>query len=211
MDILLRIAKHLECGEEEEVMDLTQQAIAQKLPAETILNEGLLMGMNVVGDLFKRHDIFLPDVLMAAKAMQAAMELLKPLLIKDGIPPRGIVVIGTVEGDLHDIGKNLVAILLKGAGYDIIDLGIDVSPQKFIAGAKEHHATIIAMSALLTTTMSKMKEVVELIKQENLQGKIKTLVGGAPLNKKYADEIGADAYAFDGANAVQCVEQLLAS
>ncbi len=209
MEILTEIAKHLELGEDEEVTRLTAQAIKDHLPAEQILNNGLLTGMNIVGDQFKKHEIFLPDVLMAAKAMQAAMELLKPLLIRDGIPSRGLVVIGTVQGDLHDIGKNLVSIMLRGAGYDIVDLGIDVSPQRFIAAAQEHHASIIAMSALLTTTMPKMKEVVQLLHQKNLHTTIKTLVGGAPLSQKYATEIGANAYAHDGSHAVQCVAQLL--
>jgi 5-methyltetrahydrofolate--homocysteine methyltransferase len=133
---------------------------------------------------------------------------LKPLLIRDGIPSKGKVVLGTVQGDLHDIGKNLVGILLKGAGFEVIDLGHDVAPELFVETAKKEGATIIGMSALLTTTMPSMKKVVELLKKENLQGKIKTIIGGAPLSQAYAGEIGADAYGYDGSSAVECVERL---
>lgn len=208
MDILKQISQELEQGEDENVVETVRKAIEQNIGTNDILNNGLIKGMNIIGGKFKNHDVFLPDVLLAAKAMHAAMEILKPLLICDGIPSKGKVVLGTVQGDMHDIGKNLVGILLKGAGFDVIDLGYDVAPEHFVETAKIENASIIGMSALLTTTMPVMKKVMELLKKENLQGKIKTLIGGAPLSQAYADEIGADAYGYDGANAVECVESL---
>jgi 5-methyltetrahydrofolate--homocysteine methyltransferase len=211
MQILDQIAENLEFGDDEQVAELTKQAIEQNLTGQQILNEGLLKGMGVVGAQFKNHDIFLPDVLMAAKAMHAGMELIKPLLIQDGIKEKETIVLGTVSGDLHDIGKNLVAIMLKGAGYNIVDLGTDVSPQKFIDAVKQHNPSIIGMSALLTTTMPMMKDVIERFKKEELYGKIKVIVGGAPVNRDFANQIGAHAYAYDGTNAVEKIEELLAS
>ncbi len=165
--------------------------------------------MAIVGERFKKHEIFLPDVLLAAKAMYAGMDLLKPLLIKDGIPTIGKVVIGTVQGDLHDIGKNLVGIMLKGAGFEVIDLGKDVAPEKFLDAAEESGAGFIGMSALLTTTMPAMKKTVDMARERGLYGKVKFLVGGAPLSAEYAKEIGADAYCFDGINAVDCVKSFI--
>ena len=209
MEILARIAEDLRLGEEERVAALTRQAIALGMPAKEILDRGLIAGMNVVGEKFRHHEMFLPDVLMAARAMYAGMDELKPLLVREGIPLRGKIVIGTVRGDLHDIGKNLVAILLRGAGFEVIDLGNDVAPEKFVKAAKESGATIIGMSALLTTTMPVMKEVVDLLRTRGLSGKIRTIVGGAPLSDEIAREFGADAYGFDGANAVERVQALL--
>ena len=165
--------------------------------------------MSVVGEKFKAHEIFLPDVLLAARAMYAGMDQLKPLLIKEGVPTIGKVVIGSVQGDLHDIGKNLVAIMLKGAGFEIIDLGNDVPPEKFVDTALENEASVIGMSALLTTTMPVMKKVVDLVKDRNLSEKLKIIIGGAPLSEDYARQIGADAYGFDGMNAVDKVKGLL--
>lgn len=208
MDILEQVARELEQGEDENIVETVRKAIEQNIGPRDILDNGLIKGMNTIGKKFKNHDVFLPDVLLAAKAMHAAMEILKPLLIRDGIPSKGKVVLGTVQGDMHDIGKNLVGILLKGAGFDVIDLGYDVAPEQFVETAKIEGASIIGMSALLTTTMPVMKKVMELLKKENRQGKIKTLIGGAPLSQTYADEIGADAYGYDGANAVECVERL---
>ncbi|HLP59835.1 MAG TPA: corrinoid protein [Candidatus Deferrimicrobium sp.] len=208
MDILEQVARELELGEDENVVEAVRKAIDQGITAKEILDNGLLKGMNTIGGKFKNHEVFLPEVLLAAKAMHAAMEILKPLLIRDGIPAKGKVVLGTVQGDLHDIGKNLVGIMLKGAGFEVIDLGYDVAPEQFVTAAKKEGASIIGMSALLTTTMPAMKKVIELLKEENLKGKIKTIIGGAPLSQVYADEIGADAYGYDGANAVECVERL---
>jgi corrinoid protein of di/trimethylamine methyltransferase len=209
MDTLEKLSEHLQKGDVEQVATLTGSAIDMGLDVKKILDDGLIAGMEVVGGKFKRHEIFLPDVLLAAKAMYAGMDLLKPLLIKEGIPTMGKVVIGTVQGDLHDIGKNLVGIMLKGAGFEVIDLGKDVSPEKFIDAAEETGARVIGMSALLTTTMPAMKRTVDLARERGLFGKIKILVGGAPLSAEYAKEIGADAYCFDGVNAVDCVKRFI--
>ena len=206
MELLDQISLNLQNGLDEKVAALTKDAIEKQIPPKEILNSGLIAGMNIVGRKFKDHDIFLPDVLLAARAMNSAMEVLKPLLVKEGIPIRGKVVIGSVKDDLHDIGKNLVAILLKGAGFEVIDLGNDVPAEKFISAAVEENAHVIGMSALLTTTMPVMKKVVDLAKDEGLFGKVKIIVGGAPVSKEYALEIGADAYSYDGANAVETVE-----
>ncbi|MCK4761565.1 MAG: corrinoid protein [Candidatus Aminicenantes bacterium] len=210
MNIFEQISDYLNQGDEDKVAELTDRAIAQEIAAKTILDEGLIAGMEIMGAKFKKHEVFLPEVLLAAKAMHAGMTKLKPLLIREGIPAKGKVVLGTVAGDLHDIGKNLVGIMLKGAGYEVIDIGHDAKPQLFIDTAKKEDARVIGMSALLTTTMPMMRKVVELLKEDNPGGKIKTMVGGAPVSKDYAAEIGADAYGYDGANAVQCVEELIA-
>lgn len=209
MDILQQISDNLQRGDDDKVFALTKQAIENNLPPKSILDDGLIAGMAVVGKKFKAHEIFLPDVLLAAKAMYAGMDQLKPLLIKEGIPAIGKIVVGTVQGDLHDIGKNLVAIMLKGAGFEIIDLGNDVSPEKFVDAALTNEASVIGLSALLTTTMPVMKKVVDLVKERNLSDKIKVIVGGAPLTDDYAHEIGADAYGFDGMNAVDKVKMLM--
>jgi 5-methyltetrahydrofolate--homocysteine methyltransferase len=206
VDILNQLSENLQKGDHEKVAELTQQALKEKLDPKTILDDGLIAGMNIVGEKFKTHQIFLPHVLLAARAMYAGMDILKPLMIKAGIKTIGKVVIGSVKGDLHDIGKNLVGIMLKGAGFDVIDLGNDVPPERFVETAKTEQADAIGMSALLTTTMPGMKEVVELLKAEDLYGKIKVVIGGAPVTKDFAVEIGADAYAFDGVNAVDTVK-----
>jgi len=209
MELLKRIAEGVVGGDEKQVAQLTGQAIEQSTSPKLILDDGLIAGMNVVGRRFKEHEIFLPDVLLAARAMYAGMDLLKPLLVRDGIPSQGKVVLGTIQGDLHDIGKNLVAIMLKGAGFEIIDLGNDVAPQRFVQAAKDQGAKVIGMSALLTTTMVKMRDVVELLEQQKLAGKIKTIVGGAPVSEAFAHEIGADAHGFDAASAVERVKILV--
>ena len=206
MELLEQISENLQNGFDEKVAVLTKDAVEKQIHPKEILQNGLIAGMNVVSEKFKNHDIFLPDVLLAARAMNSAMEVLKPLLIKEGIPIRGKVVIGSVKDDLHDIGKNLVAILLKGAGFEVIDLGNDVPAEKFISTAREENAHVIGMSALLTTTMPVMKKVVDLAKDEGLYGRVRIIVGGAPVSKEYAIEIGADAYSYDGANAVEAVE-----
>ncbi len=209
MDILQEIGASLRNGDDTRVAELTRQAIDAGLGVGEILDNGLIGGMNVVGDLFRRHEIFLPEVLLAARAMQKGIDLLKPLMIEEGIPAVGKVVIGTAQGDLHDIGKNLVGIMLKGAGLEVIDLGNDVSAERFVDAAVEVGAPVIGMSALLTTTMSSMKGVVDLLRERGLNGKIRTIVGGAPVSKDFADEIGADAYGYDAANAVDQVKTLL--
>jgi 5-methyltetrahydrofolate--homocysteine methyltransferase len=209
VDILAQLSGHLVDGDDEQVAQLTQQAIAAGLPPRQILDDGLIAGMSVVGERFKAHEIYLPEVLLAAKAMYAGMDLLKPLLIEDGVPSLGKIVLGSVQGDLHDIGKNLVGIMLRGAGLEVIDLGSDVAPERFIDAATEQEATVIGMSALLTTTMPAMGQVVRLVNERGLAGKIKTIVGGAPVSAAFAREIGADAYGFDAANAVDRVKHLL--
>ncbi len=208
MEILNQISQHLQMGDDTKVAELTKSALDQHKSPLEILNDGLIAGMNIIGDQFRAHEIFLPDVLLAAKAMYAGMDLLKPMLIEEGIPSRGKVVIGSVQGDLHDIGKNLVGIMLKGAGYEVIDLGNDVAPEKFVDTAKGNNARIIGMSALLTTTMTVMKQVVDIIKREELSGQIKTIIGGAPVSKAFADEIGADEYGYDVGHAVERIKAM---
>ena len=207
MDVFQELSESLQKGDSKKAADLTQKAIDDRLEPKLILDEGLIAGMTVVGEKFKVHEIFLPDVLLAAKAMYAGMNLLKPLMIKEGIPTIGKVVIGTVYGDLHDIGKNLVGIMLKGSGFEVIDMGNNVPPEKFIETAKSEKANIIGMSALLTTTMPVMKKVVELAEEQGIHRKLKIVIGGAPLSAEYAKEIGADAYCFDGINAVEQIKR----
>lgn len=206
MEILKQISEALQSGKTTEVAQLTQKSLDENVNPAEILDNGLIAGMSVIGAKFKAHEIFLPNVLLAAKAMYAGMDILKPILIKEGIPTMGKVVIGTVQGDLHDIGKNLVGIMLKGAGFEVIDLGKDVSPEEFVNTAIEEKADVIGLSALLTTTMPSMPKVVELAKEKGIFGKVKIIIGGAPLSNEYAKSIGADAYCFDGISAVDCVK-----
>ncbi len=195
-------------GKKEEVEKLVDQALSSGIPTGQILNEGLIAGMETLGIMFKNNEVFIPEVLVAARAMNAGLAKLEPYLVRDGIQPKGAVVIGTVKGDLHDIGKNLVAMMLRGAGYKIIDLGIDVSAEKFVAAAKDNQANIVALSALLTTTMIQMKNIVVAVRDSGLG--IPVIVGGAPLTREYADEIQAQGYAPDAASAVEEVGRLLA-
>jgi 5-methyltetrahydrofolate--homocysteine methyltransferase len=208
MELLQQIADSVIRGQDQQTSELTQQVIELQTSPKEILDDGLIAGMNVVGERFKAHEIFLPDVLLAARAMCAGMDLLKPLLIQEGVPMIGKVVIGSVQGDLHDIGKNLVGIMLKGAGFEVIDLGNDVAPEALVKAAEEHQASVIGMSALLTTTMPVMGKVVEMVDGQGLSGHIKTIVGGAPVSEAFAFDIGADAYGFDAANAVDRVKLL---
>jgi 5-methyltetrahydrofolate--homocysteine methyltransferase len=208
MELLQPIAEGLQRGEDREVAELTRQAVAAGLPAARILKEGLLAGIGVVGRRFGAHEIFLPEVLLAARAMNAGIAVLKPLLLAEEVPAVGTVVLGTVRGDLHDIGKNLVGIMLKGAGFEVVDLGSDVPPERFVDRAVEAGAGVIGLSALLTTTMTGMRQVVELVRQRGLGDRVKVIVGGAPLSQRFADEIGADAYGYDAANAVEVVKRL---
>ncbi len=209
MDLPGRIAAALQAGDDSLVSALATEALAAGLPADEVLRDGLVAGMNVVGDLFRRREIFLPDVLLSARAMYAGLDLLKPHLAAGGAPPRGKVVLGTVKGDLHDIGKNLVAILLRGAGFEVIDLGHDVPAEAFVDAAVREGATLIGMSALLTTTMPRMRDVVSLLRERGLAGRVRTIVGGAPVDASFAREIGADDYACDAATAVSRVKSLL--
>jgi len=209
LSLLEEISNHLQRGDHNGVGELARRALDNGMAPADILDNGLIAGMSVVGEKFKKHEIFLPDVLLAARAMYAGMDLLKPLLIKDNIPTLGKVVLGSVQGDVHDIGKNLVGIMLKGAGFEIIDLGHDVSPDDFVDAAVREKARVIGMSALLTTTMPVMKKVVNKLKEMNLSGEIKTVIGGAPVTADYAASIGADAYAYDGLNAVDKIKAML--
>lgn len=209
MDILKEISASLQQGDDKKVYALTKQAIEEKISPKEILDKGLIGGMNIVGEKYKAHEIFLPEVLMSAKAMYAGMDLLRPLFIKEGMPSLGKVVIGSVLGDLHDIGKNLVAIMLKGAGFEVIDLGNNISPETFVERAKEENADVIGMSALLTTTMPVMKNVVDLVKKEGFGNRIKTIIGGAPVTEDFAQQIGADAYGYDSSDAVESVKKLI--
>jgi len=195
-------------GKKEDVEKLVDRALSSKMPTARILNEGLIAGMERVGIMFKNNEVFIPEVLVAARAMNAGLVKLEPFLVRDKIQPKGSVVIGTVKGDLHDIGKNLVAMMLRGAGYRIIDLGIDVSAEKFVSAARENKADIVALSALLTTTMIQMKNIVETLHSQGL--KIPVIIGGAPVTREYADEIKAEGYAADAASAVEEVGKLIA-
>lgn len=188
---------------------LVKEAVSEEISPKEILDSGLIAGMSVVGEKFKLNEIFVPEVLIAAKAMQAGLGVLEPLLAEAGVKPKGRIVIGTVKGDLHDIGKNLVAMMFKGAGFSVIDLGIDVSPDAFIKKAEAEEASIIAMSSLLTTSMPSMKKTIDLLKKKGLNAAMKTIIGGAPVTQEYADEINADGYAPDASSAVDKVKELL--
>ncbi len=203
------IAQALERGDATEVAEGVQRQLDEGVQAKRVLDEALIAGMAVVGEQFRRQEIFLPNVLLAAKAMYAGLDLLTPLMEAGDRAHRGSAVIGTVRGDLHDIGKNLVGIMLRGAGFEVIDLGNDVAPEAFVSTAVERDARVIGMSALLTTTMPAMGEVVRILEERGLKGKIRTIVGGAPVSKEFAEEIGADAYAFDGVSAVDRVGALM--
>ena len=199
----------LEKGDAKGVKEQTQKAIDQGVLAVTILNDGLVSGMNVVGTKFKNNEIFIPEVLIAARAMKAGMEVIKPLLIEAKVEPRGKVIIGTVKGDLHDIGKNIVSMMLEGAGFEVINLGTDMTVERIMEQMKDGGSDVLGMSALLTTTMVYMKEVIDALKEAGQRDEIKVIIGGAPITQAYADEIGADGYAPDAATAVDLVKGLL--
>ena len=201
MSILEEISENLIKGKANEVKDLVQKALDDGMAPEQVLNQGLLSGMSVVGERFKKNEVYVPEVLIAARAMKAGTAVLKPLLADTGIKPTGTVVLGTVKGDLHDIGKNLVGMMLEGAGFQVVDLGTDVPSEKFVEGARENKAEIIAASALLTTTMTGMKDIVEKVKASDMGDQVKIMIGGAPVTQSYCDEIGADGYAPDAASA----------
>jgi len=206
---LQAIAENLIKGNASETKRLSQEAVKEGIPPEQILNQGLIAGMNVVGERFKKNEVYVPEVLIAARAMHSAMDVLRPLLTSTGVQEIGSVAIGTVKGDLHDIGKNLVAMMLEGAGFKVIDLGIDVGPEKFIEAVENQKVDIVAMSALLTTTMPGMKTVIESLRSAGVRERVKTMIGGAPVTQQYADEIGADGYAPDAASAADKAKELL--
>jgi 5-methyltetrahydrofolate--homocysteine methyltransferase len=210
MGDLQQLANAVETGDRNRAKRLTQKLLDESVAPGVIVDQGLVPGMAAVGERFKCNEAFVPEMLIAARAMKEAMTLIEPLLIKAGIKHRCIAVIGTVQGDLHDIGKNLVAMMWKGANIGVVDLGVNVPIEKFVEAAREHHADIIGLSALLTTTMPAMREAVVALKQAQLQG-VKVVVGGAPVTRKFADEIGADGYAADAASAVDEVMRLVAA
>jgi len=206
---LKEIADSLIKGKAPQVKELVEKALDEGVGVEKILNEALVAGMDVVGKKFQANEFYVPEMLIAARAMKAGMEVIKPILIQEDIKSQGRVVLGTAKGDLHDIGKNLVGMMLEGAGFEVIDMGVDVAPEKFIQTAKEKKAHLIGLSALLTTTMVGMKDVIKALKEAGLDGKVKVMIGGAPLTREYADEIGADGYAPDAASAVDEAKKLL--
>ena len=208
-EILTEIADKLGVGDAVAVRELTEKAISRKTPVEQILNRGLVSGMDSVGEKFKNNEVFIPEVLIAARAMKAGMKIIKPLLMDAQIQSRGKVIIGTVRGDLHDIGKNIVSMLLEGAGFDVINMGTDTTLERIVDQIKEEQPNILGLSALLTTTMVNMREVIEGLKSEKLRDKVKVIIGGAPITQAYADNIGADGYAPDAASAVDLVKGLL--
>ncbi|NNK48037.1 MAG: corrinoid protein [Gemmatimonadetes bacterium] len=209
MEILNDISRNLIAGDDAKVAEQVAEAIRSEVPSAEILDDGLIAGMAVVGDRFRKHEMFLPEVLLSARAMAAGVALLKPLLIAEEVPSRGKVVLGSVQGDLHDIGKNLVGIMLEGAGFEVVDLGIDVPADKFVDTAVSEGASVIGVSSLLTTTMTQMKGVVDLVDERGLSGRVKVIVGGAPLSAEFARSIGAQGYAYDAASAVEKVMALM--
>ncbi len=201
MNILMEISENLQKGRAKNVKELVQKAIDEGMDVNAILEDGLLHGMGIIGEKFKNNEVYVPDVLIAARAMNSGTELLKPFLIDSGVKAKGKVVLGTVKGDLHDIGKNLVRMMMEGKGLEVIDLGVDVSAEKFVETAMEINADIIACSALLTTTMTEMKNVVDRVNDSPLAGKIKIMIGGAPVTDNFRASIGADVYTADAATA----------
>jgi len=202
MDIFDGIKEKLMQGENDDVEVLVRQALADDISPEDILYNSLIPGMDEIGLKFQENEIYIPEMLIAAKAMKAGMKILEPLLVEKGVESRGRVVIGTVRGDLHDIGKNLVAMMLEGSGFEVTDAGADVSPEKFMGLIEDTGAKIVGMSALLTTTMVEMKNIISVFEDKGLREKVKIMVGGAPLSNAFAKEIGADGYARDAASAV---------
>lgn len=209
MEVLKKISEELQSGNYRVVPKLVQDALDAKIPPSKILSDGLVSGMDIVGDKFRRDELFMPEVLISAKAMQAGMEILRPRLIESGAKLAGKVVLGTVKGDLHDIGKNLVGMLMEGAGYEVIDLGIDVPSDKFVDAVKTTKPNLVGLSALLTTTMPKMKEVIDSLVEAGVRKSVKIVVGGAPVTEKFAKDIGADGYAPDAASAVEKARELI--
>ena len=204
---LAALAEALIKGDRDGVSAGVKAALDEDVPPGEILNKGLIAGMNIIGEQFKANEVYVPEVLIAARAMNAGLEILEPKLVEAGVQPIGTVVIGTVKGDLHDIGKNLVGMMLTGAGMNVVDAGIDVAPDQFVEACKANNAGICAMSALLTTTMPQMAEIVKAVKDSGMA--VKTMIGGAPVTQAYADEIGADGYAPDAASAADAAKQLI--
>lgn len=209
MEILKKIIDKIIEGNITEVESLTKQAMEQKVDIQKIMNEGFISGLDVVGEKYTAGEFFLPEMLMSAMAVKTGMEILRPLLTKSGVKPKGIMVAGTVMGDVHDIGKNIVCMMMEGGGFKVIDVGVDVPAEKFISAAKNNNADIIAMSALISTTRANMKGIIEAIRASELNHKVKVMVGGAPVTQDFADSIGADGYAPDAGLAVKKAKGLL--
>jgi len=209
MSLAPQIAEAVMKGKNKDAAVLVQKALDAGEPPADILNKGLIAGMSVIGERFKKNEVYVPEVLIAARAMKEAMKVLQPKLVAAGVKPIGTAVLGTVKGDLHDIGKNLVGMMLEGVGIKVIDLGIDVPPEKYVDQAVANNASIIGVSALLTTTMTNMKSVVEAVQAKGLKGKVKVMIGGAPVTQAFCDEIGADGYAPDAASAADLAKKLI--
>ena len=196
-------------GDRDKVEELTRQALEQGIEVKAILNEGMIAAMDVVGQRFESGEMFIPEMIVAGEAMTRGLNILRPLFKESGIKPQGTVVIGTVKGDMHSIGKSLASMMMEGAGFKMIDLGVDVSPNQFVKSAREEEAQLVGMSALLTTTMPSMKATIDALKEAGLIDKVKTLIGGAPVTQEYANKIGADGYAPDAALAVRKAKELV--
>ena len=209
MKILKDIAVNVEKGDSAAVKELVKAALSQKNAPEEILNNGLVKGMDVIGVKFKNNEVFIPEVLIATRAMKAGMDMIRPFLTKERIKPKAKIVMGTVKGDLHDIGKKIVGMILEREGYEIVDIGIDVAKEKFLKSIKVENPDVIGMSALLTTTMVYMREVIEAVEKAKLKRDVKIIIGGAPITQSFADEIKDNGYAPDGASAVELVKNLL--
>ncbi|HWR45865.1 corrinoid protein [Sporomusa sp.] len=209
MATLNELAQSVITGNVDQVKEQVKSLISSGTDPVEIVNQGLIAGMNVVGARFKAGDMYVPEVLMSARSMSSGLELVKPLIAEKDIQSRGKVVIGTVKADLHDIGKNLVSMMMQSGGLEVIDIGIDVSPEKFIEAVREHNPDIVGMSALLTTTMPAMKDTIELLEEEGLRDKVKVIIGGAPVSQEFATAIGADGYAPDAATATDLCKELI--
>lgn len=208
MPQLSELTEAITAGKKNDAVRLTQELVAAGIPPQAIVETGLVPGMAIVGERFKRNEIFVPEMLVAARAMKESLKILEPLLVQAGIVPKYTAVIGTVQGDLHDIGKNLVSMMWRGANFNIVDLGTNVTPERYVAAAREHSAQLVGLSALLTTTMPAMKETVRVLREAGLTG-MKIVVGGAPVTAEFAKEIGADGYAADAGTAVDVAKSLI--
>lgn len=207
-DILEDLGQAVFDMDEDTTVELTEEAIDEGLDPEVILNDSLVPAMDEVGEEYEKGERYVPEMLLSAEAMKGAMELIRPLLAESGVEPAGIVVIGTVEGDLHDIGQNLVSMMLEGAGFEVINLGAETPAEEFVEAIKEHDANVLGMSALLTTTMTHMPDVIEALEEGGVRDQVDVAIGGAPVSQDYADEIGADGYAADAAAAVNLVKDM---
>lgn len=202
-ETLNEISEWLQKGRAPKVKVAVTKALEEGIPASEILEDGLLAGMDIIGQKFKNNEVFVPEVLVAARAMNRGVEILRPYLVEDGVETKGTVILGTVKGDMHDIGKNLVRMMMEGKGLEVIDIGVDVPTESFLDAAREHNAKLICCSALLTTTMGEMKNVVDAVKASEMNGKVKIMIGGAPITQTFCEQIGADCYTPDAASAAE--------